>query len=314
LPLETGAQLGAYRVAGLLASGGMGEVYRGHDDRLGRDVAIKVVAEGLASEDKELVRFEREARTLASLSHPNILNIFDFGEHGGVHYAVMELLRGENLRQRMAGSSLPWRTATAIAVAVARGLAAAHANGIVHRDLKPENVFLLADGGVKVLDFGLAHREPPPGERKAPNAEEETLVGTAIYMSPEQICGQLPDARTDIFGLGVVLYEMLTGSRPFARVTVGETMGAILHADPPPMKTFGVTVPPAVERVVRRCLEKDPGERVQAAYDLAFDLSEIVSVTGTQAPAAAAWRVRIPWFLAGVLVGAAVAALIFLLQ
>ena len=314
MPLETGAQLGAYRVEGLLASGGMGEVYRGHDERLGRDVAIKIVAEGLASEDKELARFEREARILASLSHPNILNIFDFGEQGGVHYAVMELLRGENVRQRMAGRALPWRTATAIAVAVARGLAAAHASSIVHRDLKPENVFLLTDGGVKVLDFGLAHREPQPGEGKPPTAEEETLVGTAIYMSPEQIYGQPPDARTDIFGLGVVLYEMLTGTRPFARVTVGETMAAIMHAEPPPMKAFGANVPPTLERVVRRCLEKDPGQRVQAAYDLAFELSEIVSVVAMQAPAPTAWRVRIAWFLAGVLAGGGVAALIFLLR
>jgi serine/threonine protein kinase len=310
MPLETGAQLGAYRVEGLLATGGMGEVYRGHDERLGRDVAIKIVAEGLAAEDKELARFEREARTLASLSHPNILNIFDFGEQGGVHYAVMELLRGENLRQRMAGSALPWRTATAIAVAVARGLAAAHASGIVHRDLKPENIFLLADGGVKVLDFGLAHREPPQGQREAPNAREETLVGTAIYMSPEQICGEPPDARTDIFGLGVLLYEMLTGARPFGRVTVGETMSAILHADAPPMKAFGANVPPALERVVRRCLQKDRGERVQAAYDLAFELSEILSAPPTQGAAVVPWRIRIAWLLAGVLVGAAVALLL----
>ena len=313
MPLEPGTQLGAYRVEGLLATGGMGEVYRGHDERLGRDVAIKIVAEGLASEDKELLRFEREARTLASLSHPNILNIFDFGEHDGVRYAVMELLRGENLRDRMAKRALPWRTATAVAVAVARGLAAAHAAGIVHRDLKPENVFLLADGGVKVLDFGLAHRDPPPGEGKPP-AAEETLVGTALYMSPEQICGEPTDPRTDIFGLGVLLYEMLTGARPFGRLTVGETMSATLYADAPPMKAFGASVPPALERVVRRCLEKDRGERVQAAYDLAFELSEILSSPPTQGPAVVSWRVRITWLLAGVLAGAAVAAGIFLLR
>ena len=309
MPLEPGAQLGAYRVEGLLATGGMGEVYRGHDERLGRDVAIKIVAEGLASEDKELERFQREARTLASLSHPNILNIFDFGEHDGVCYAVMELLRGENLRERMAKRALPWRTATAVAVAVARGLAAAHAAGIVHRDLKPENVFLLADGGVKVLDFGLAHRDPPPGEGKPP-AAEETLVGTALYMSPEQICGEPADPRTDIFGLGVLLYEMLTGTRPFGRLTVGETMSATLYADAPPMKAFGASVPPALERVVRRCLEKDRDKRVQAAYDLAFELSEIISSPPTQGPAVVSWRVRITWLLAGALVGAAMVLLL----
>jgi len=309
VPLEPGARLGAYRVEGLLAIGGMGEVYRGRDERLGRDVAIKIVAEGLASEDKELLRFEREARTLASLSHPNILSIFDFGEHDGIRYAVMELLRGETLRERMAKRSLPWRTATVIAVAVARGLAAAHAAGIVHRDLKPENVFLLADGGVKVLDFGLAHRDPPPGEGKPP-AAEETLVGTALYMSPEQICGEPTDPRTDIFGLGVLLYEMLTGTRPFGRLTVGETMSATLYADAPPMKAFGASVPPALERVVRRCLEKDRDKRVQAAYDLAFELSEIISSPPTQGPAVVSWRVRITWLLAGALVGAAVVLLL----
>jgi len=314
VPLEPGAWLGAYHVEGLLATGGMGEVYRGHDERLGRDVAIKIVAEGLASEDKELARFQREARTLASLSHPNILSIFDFGEHDGVCYAVTELLRGENLRERMAKRALPWRTATAVAVAVARGLAAAHAAGIVHRDLKPENVFLLADGGVKVLDFGLAHRDQPPGEGNPPSAREETLVGTAVYMSPEQICGEQADARTDVFGLGVLLYEMLTGARPFGRLTVGETMSAILHADAPPMEAFGANVPPALEQVVRRCLEKERDRRVQAAYDLAFELSEILSAPPTQSPAAVSWRVRIAWFVAGALVGAAVALLVAALR
>jgi serine/threonine-protein kinase len=287
-------------------------VYRGHDERLGRDVAIKIVAEGLASEDKELERFQSEARTLASLSHPNILSIFDFGEHDGVCYAVTELLRGENLRERMAKRALPWRTATAIAVAVARGLAAVHAAGIVHRDLKPENVFLLADGGVKVLDFGLAHRDQPPGEGK-PAAREETLVGTALYMAPEQICGEPPDPRTDIFGLGVLLYEMLTGSRPFGRVTVGETMSAIMYADAPPMKEFGVNVPPALERIVRRCLEKERDKRVQAAYDLAFELNEIVASPPVPGPAMASWRARLPWLLAGALVGAAVTLLLLAL-
>ena len=310
MPLEPGARLGAYYVEGLLATGGMGEVYRGHDERLGRDVAIKIVAEGLASEDKELARFQHEARTLASMSHPNILSIFDFGEHDGVWYAVTELLRGENLRERMGKRALPWRTATAIAVAVARGLATVHAAGIVHRDLKPENVFLLADGGVKVLDFGLAHRDQPPGEGKAPAAQEETLVGTALYMAPEQICGEPPDPRTDLFGLGVLLYEMLTGTRPFNRLTVGETMSAIMYADAPPMKAFGANVPPALERVVRRCLEKERDKRVQAAYDLAFELSEIVASPSTQAPVAVPWRLRILWLLAGALVGAAVTLLL----
>lgn len=309
MPLEPGARLGAYRVDGLLAVGGMGEVYQGRDERLGRDVAIKIIAEGLASEEKELARFQREARILASLSHPNILNIFDVGEDDGVQYAVMELLRGETLRERMGKRALPWRTATAIAVAVARGLAAAHAAGIIHRDLKPENVFLLADGGVKVLDFGLAHQEVPASDA-APALQAETFVGTALYMAPEQICGETADARTDIFGLGLVLYEMLTGTRPFGRLTVGETMSAILHAEPPPMAAFGATVPPLLERVIRRCLEKERDKRVQAAYDLAFELSEIVASPPALSTPSPSWRVRIGWFLAGALIGAVVALLL----
>ena len=202
------------------------------------------------------------------------------------------------------------RKAIELGAQIALGLAAAHERGIVHRDLKPENVFLLADGGVKVLDFGLAHRDQPPGEGKAPAAQEETLVGTALYMAPEQICGEPPDPRTDLFGLGVLLYEMLTGTRPFSRLTVGETMSAILYADAPPMKAFGANVPPALERVVRRCLEKERDKRVQAAYDLAFELSEIVSSPPVQGSAMASWPARLPWLLAGALVGAAVTLLL----
>jgi serine/threonine protein kinase len=300
-------------VEGLLASGGMGEVYRARDERLGRDVAIKVVAEGLASEDKELARFQREARTMASLSHPNILNIFDFGQQDGITYAVMELLEGQNLRERMAKRALPWRTAAAIAIAAARGLAAAHAKGIVHRDMKPENIFLLADGGVKVLDFGLAHQHRPVGEGDVATTQE-TLVGTMVYMAPEQIAGQTADPRTDIFGLGAVLYEMLAGVRPFTRLNVSETMGAILHADPVPLASYGVTVPPALERIVRRCLAKERDERVQAAYDLAFELSEIVSLPTVQVPRAVSWRTRIVWFVSGLIVGGLMSALVLALR
>jgi serine/threonine protein kinase len=313
VPLDPGSRLGAYRIEGLLATGGMGEVYRARDERLARDVAIKIVAKGLASEDKEIVRFEREARIMASLSHPNILNIFDFGLEDGVTYAVMELLAGQNLRERMAKRALPWRTAAAIAVAAARGLAAAHAKGIVHRDMKPENVFLLADGGVKVLDFGLAH-SVLAGDGVPGGPEGETLVGTMVYMAPEQLGGETPDPRTDIWGLGVVLYEMLTGTRPFARLNVSDTMSAILRDDPPVISRYGITVPPTLERLVRRCLEKDPAKRVQAAYDLAFDLSEIVSAPGeAQGAAPSPWRARAAWLLAGALAGAALTALLFLL-
>ncbi len=311
MALEAGARLGGYTVVGLLGAGGMGEVYRARDERLGRDVAIKVIAEALASETKELLRFEREARALAALSHPNILSIFDFGEHDGVHFAVMELLGGTTLRERLNGGALPWRTAVAIASGVAMGAAAAHARGIIHRDLKPENIFLLADGGVKVLDFGLARRDPAPGAAAPP--EEETLIGTAIYMAPEQILRKPADARTDVFALGVVLFEMLAGRGPFARSGVGATIGAILTEDPPAIAPPGGSVPPALERIVLHCLAKDPEERLQSAYDLVFALGEVTALpTGPARTPSRPLRVAI--FLAGALVGAAVTALLFLLR
>jgi len=319
MALEQGSRLGAYEILGLLAAGGMGEVYRARDDRLRRDVAVKVIAEGLADDPVEHTRFEQEARMLASLAHPNILSIFDFGEEGGVRYAVMELLEGVNLRARMDNRPLPWRTAAAIAVAVAKGLAAAHARGIVHRDLKPENIFLLADGGVKILDFGLARRDPrqaragdaSSGER--PPAEEGTLVGTTVYMAPEQVLGQPTDARTDVFGLGCVLYEMLTGHRPFGRVGIGDTLGAILNAEPPPLEGEGRTVPPALARVVLHCLAKDPAERFQAAYDLAFALDEILGRPQAPLAAGSPWPARIGLLLLGAAAGAAAVLLLRLL-
>ncbi len=301
--LESGSRLGAYRITGLLARGGMGEVYTARDERLERDVAVKVVARSLAEDPKEHARFEREARTLASLSHPNVLNIFDFGEEGGLRYAVTELLSGENLRQRMGGRPLPWRTAVAIAVGAAKGLAAAHAGGVIHRDLKPENIFLLADGGVKVLDFGLARAVAGPAHHFA----EESLVGTAAYMAPEQILDQGTDARTDIFALGAVLHEMLTGDKPFGRETVTTTLDAILNDEPPAIPAGDGAVPAAVVKVVRRCLSKDPAHRFQTAYDVAFALSDAAALIEPP-PAPAPWRARAAWFLLGVLVGAAVVA------
>ena len=307
--LESGTRLGGYTVVGLLGSGAMGEVYRARDERLGRDVAIKVIARALASNDKELARFAREARSLAALSHPNILGIFDFGEQDGVNFAVMELLEGTSLRERLRGGPLPWRTAGAIASAAAMGAAAAHVRGIVHRDLKPENIFLLADGGVKVLDFGLARRDEAPN---APTPEEETLIGTVVYMAPEQILRRPADARTDIFALGVVLFEMLAGNGPFARSTVGETIGAILTEDPPALVPRGGAAPPALERIVRRCLAKDPELRFQSAYDLVFALGEVAAPHPAARPARSQWAVRAAILLAGALVGAAVTALLLL--
>ncbi len=308
--LEPGVRLGAYTVTGLLGTGGMGEVYRARDERLRRDVAVKVLAPALAGDDKELARFEREAHTLAALAHPNILIIYDVGEHDGTHYAVMELLHGETLRERLRRGPLPWRTAVAIAIAVAKGLGATHAKGITHRDLKPENVFLLADGGVKVLDFGLAHREPQPGAD--PLQEPETLVGTMVYMAPEQIMGLQADARTDIFALGVLLHEMLTCGRPFDRLTVGETMGAILNAEPIPLEPRAGKAPVALAHVIRRCIEKEPDQRLQSALDLAFALSEVTVTPRAAAPTP--WWMRAAWFAAGAVVGAALAALVVALR
>jgi serine/threonine protein kinase len=315
--LETGAQLGAYEILGLLATGGMGEVYRARDHRLGRNVAVKVIAEGLSTDENEHARFRQEARLLASLSHPNILSIHDIGEQGGVRYAVMELLDGVNLRERMGNRPLPWRTATAIATAVAKGLAAAHARGIIHRDLKPENIFLLADGGVKILDFGLARRErrplQPDGEPTSgeePAVAEGALVGTTLYMAPEQIMGGAVDARTDIFALGCVLFEMLTGDRPFSRLGVAATLSAILHDDPRPLPQDGGRIPSGLERALRHCLEKDADARYQAAYDLAFALDALLGPQPDAVQARSAWRERTLVFLLGSLAGAALAALL----
>jgi len=308
MPLEAGAKLHSYTILGLLGIGGMGEVYRARDERLGRDVAVKILAPALAGEGKELERFEREARTLAALAHPNILNIFDVGEHDGTRYAVMELLEGETLRERMARGPLPWRTTVAIAMAVAKGLAATHARGIIHRDLKPENVFLLADGGVKVLDFGLARREPQPGVE--PVEEKEGLIGTAVYMAPEQIMGQPADARTDIFALGALMHEMLSGTRPFGRVTVGETMGAILHAEPLPIESSARKVPLALHRLIQRCLDKEPDKRLQSALDVVFALSDVTAPPRATDSPVSWWWVRVAWFAAGAAVGAALAWLL----
>jgi len=318
--LEAETRLGAYEIIGLLGTGGMGQVYRARDHRLGREVAVKVIADGLATDENEHARFLQEARLLASLSHPNVLSIYDYGEQEGMRYAVMELLAGVNLRQRMAGARLPWRTATAIAVAVAKGLAAAHARGIVHRDLKPENIFLLTDGGVKILDFGLARRDQrlprrdgAPSSDEQPTIEEGALVGTTLYMAPEQIMGQPADARTDIFALGCVLYEMLTGDRPFSRLGVGATLSAILHDEPAPLPHRARGVPTGLQRVVRLCLEKEPGARFQAAYDLAFALDAIAGRPAVGGSAPSPWPARVVSFLLGALAGAAAVLLLRLL-
>jgi eukaryotic-like serine/threonine-protein kinase len=279
--LAAGSRLGPYEIVAPLGAGGMGEVYRARDTRLDRIVAIKVLPARLAGDPDALQRFEREARAVAALSHPNILAIHDFGDQDGTAYAVTELLEGKTLRERLEGP-LPARKAVEYAVQVALGLAAAHDKGIVHRDLKPENIFVTDDGRVKILDFGLARLQSPVVS-SAPLTEAPTtpvstepgvVMGTVGYMSPEQVRGYGADHRSDLFAFGAVLYEMLTGRRAFRGVSAADTMSAVLNAEPELAPAF-TTTEPALTQIVRRCLEKSPGERFQSAQDLAFALGSL---------------------------------------
>jgi serine/threonine protein kinase len=287
--LAAGSRLGPYEVLGPLGAGGMGQVYRGRDTRLNRDVAIKVLPQSLSLDPSALARFEREAQAVAALSHPNILAIHDFVNESGLAYAVTELLDGDTLRARLKDGALPPRKAIEIALGIARGLAAAHARGIVHRDLKPENVVVTTDSVVKILDFGLAKTadagpDSAADTRLAADTTPGTVMGTVGYMAPEQVRGQAVDARADLFAFGVVLYEMLAGERPFARETAAETMTAILKEDPPEFPTMRA-IAPALERIVRHCLEKQPGERFQTARDVAFALESLSGAATSSATA-----------------------------
>ncbi|MEJ2205667.1 MAG: protein kinase [Gemmatimonadota bacterium] len=280
-----GTTLAHYRITAALGAGGMGEVYRATDTKLGREVALKVLPARLAESGEALERLEREARAVAALSHPNILAIHDFGSHEGTAYAVMELLEGQTLRERLATGAFPARKAVDIAVQVARGLAAAHEKGIIHRDLKPENIIVTPDGRAKILDFGLARQVVAPaagGDTRSPTlahaTDAGTVLGTVGYMSPEQVRGETSDHRSDIFSLGSVLYEMLTGRRAFEKPTGAETMTAILREDP--LEVPDVEVLPALERSLHHCLEKAPAERFQSARDLAFDLETAIDGSG----------------------------------
>jgi len=289
VPLATGSRLGPYQIIAALGAGGMGEVYRARDTRLERDVAVKVLPESMLSDAQALARFEREARLVAALSHPNILAIHDIGIDSGISYAVTELLQGETLRERMNSAAVPLRKAVDYARQIARGLAAAHARGIVHRDLKPENVFVVADGHVKILDFGLAKQPAgePAGSSEAPTVARTmpgTILGTVGYMSPEQVRGEPADYRTDIFSFGAVLYELIFGSPPFRAETEVESMAAILREDPPALARRGAA-PAALTGIVARCLEKKRDERFQSASDLAFVLGmfeEASAAEGTE--------------------------------
>jgi Tol biopolymer transport system component len=277
MTISGGARIGPFDVVDLLGTGGMGAVYRAHDSRLRREVAIKVLPPAFSSDPNRLKRFEQEALAVARLAHPNIVAVHDIGTHEGSPYIVMELLDGASLREKMHGS-LPLRLALEYSTQIARGLAAAHERGIVHRDLKPENVFVTRDNRVKILDFGLAKLTDAnsPTEATASTLTNHgfALLGTAAYMSPEQVRGVAADHRADLFSLGVVLYEMIWGISPFRKATSVETTAAILRDDPPDPPA-GPDPYPALWRLVRRCLEKDPVTRFQSAGDLAFDLESI---------------------------------------
>ena len=291
MTLAAGTRLGPYQILSPLGAGGMGEVYRARDERLKRDVAVKVLPSSYATDVERLRRFEQEAQAAGGLNHPNLTAVHDFGTHEGAPYMVTELLEGETLRARLAAGALPVRKATEYAIQIARGLAAAHEKGIVHRDLKPENLFVTNDGRVKILDFGLAKLTQTEGEARLqtnlPTAtagtEPGVVLGTLGYMSPEQVKGKPADPRSDIFSFGAILYEMLSGRRAFHRDSAAETMSAILREEPPDLSATNRSVTPGLERVVRHCLEKNPEERFHSAHDLAFDLE---ALSGSSTPAA----------------------------
>jgi Tol biopolymer transport system component len=312
MALTSGTKLGPYEIVAPLGAGGMGEVYRARDTRLGRDVAIKVLPEGLAHDADRLRRFEQEARTIAALNHPNILGIHDIGVHDGAPFLVSEFLEGQTLREKLGSGPLPVRRAIEYALGIAQGLAAAHEKGIVHRDLKPENVFVTRDGRIKVLDFGLAKLVRPEENQEpgvtltSPETLPGTVMGTVGYMSPEQVRGEPIDPRSDIFSFGAVLYEMLTGKRAFKRETSAETMTAILREEPPALSETGGQGPPELQRLLTRCLEKSVARRFQSASDLAFALESLSGASsGTSiakgVPQRKSMRAWLPWVVAAAL-------------
>jgi hypothetical protein len=285
MALASGTRLGPYEIAERLGAGGMGEVYRARDPRLSREVAIKLISTDGATSPDRLRRFETEARAAAQLTHPNVVTVFDVGTHEGHPYLVLELLDGETLRETLHSGIPPLRQAVSWALEVSRGLAAAHERGIVHRDLKPENVFLTGDGRVKILDFGLAKlREPlvsDEADRESPTATRDTApgvrLGTVGYMAPEQVKGQTPDPRTDVFALGAVLYEMVSGRRAFGGDTAPEVLAAILRDEPPALESLRHAVPASVETVVRRCLAKRPADRFSSARAVEAALETVLA-------------------------------------
>ena len=317
MALAPGTKLGPYEIRSLLGAGGMGEVYRATDTRLGRDVAVKILPASFTGDSERLRRFEQEARAVAALNHPNILAIHDIGEQDGVPYIVCELLEGESVRAALGREALPQRKTVEYGVQIAHGLAAAHEKGIVHRDLKPENLFVTKNGRIKILDFGLAKLTAP--QTSSPDEDACTLtseteagavMGTVGYMAPEQVRGQAADHRSDIFAFGAILYEMVTGKRTFRKPTSAETMTAILHEDPPPISQVVPNTPPGLQRVVHRCLEKNAEQRFHSAHDLAFALESLSDSVISSSTAANQLERKKSGRLRTVIAGVLVAALL----
>ena len=317
MALSLGERLGPYEILAPIGAGGMGEVYRARDTRLNREIAIKVLPEHLADDPDALARFEREAKAVAALAHPNILVLYDVGSANGVHYAVTELLEGETLRERLDRGPLAWRKAAELGAAIAEGLAAAHSKGIVHRDIKPANIFLTSDSRVKILDFGLAEiRNPPQSQSEETQTlanAEPGVMGTIGYMSPEQVRGQKAGDCSDIFSFGCVLYEMVTGRRAFLGKSVTDTMAAILKDEPLAVAESGVSIAPDLNRVIERCLAKNPAQRFHSAHDLAFALRSLSSSSPETAEKPVVPPVSSPARVGRGRVAAAVVALILIL-
>jgi serine/threonine protein kinase len=313
MPLSPGVRLGPYEILDAIGAGGMGEVYRARDSVLKREVAIKVLPRLYSADPERLRRFQQEAEAAAALNHPNILSVYHIGEQGGSPYIVTELLEGESLRERLQNGALSISRATDYGIQFARGLSAAHGKRIVHRDLKPGNLFVTRDGRVKILDFGLAkllQAEPESiGDAATidPHSETGQVLGTVGYMGPEQVRGQAADQRSDIFAFGAILYEMLSGKRAFHGDSSADTMSAILNEDPVPLAQLSQKIPPALERVVKRCLEKSPEQRFQSASDLAFALEALSDSSASSMSAGVPQRGSIPNWIWIVITGIAIA-------
>jgi len=317
--LARGTVVGEYEVQSLLAAGGMGEVYRARDPRLRRDVAIKVLPHSVSNDPDRLRRFEQEAQAAAGLNHPNILAVYQLGTYEGAPYLVSELLDGGTLREQLHRDRLAIRRTIDYGVQIARGLAAAHEKGITHRDLKPENLFITKDGRIKILDFGLAKlASPREASHSAPTLNSETepgvVMGTVGYMAPEQVRSETVDHRTDIFAFGAILYELLTGQRAFRKSTSVETMNAILHDEPVSISLLAPAVPLALQRIVQRCLEKNPDRRFQSVHDLTFALEALTDSGALSATGPAQTRTPPRWIYVGLLAALSLAALLIALQ